>query len=81
MNTSPTTTAGIVKITATVTNEYEESYPRGRVTFVMPAGQYTVDRGRIETSIPSDDGKYVVLSVRLDLPAASSITLNVRPRD
>lgn len=65
-------------VTATVTNDYLESYPRCRLTFVLPNGQYSVDKGYIESSITSDDQKYVVLSIRVDLPAKKSITVRAR---
>ena len=67
------------EITATVTNDYMESYPRCRLTFVLPNGRYTVDRGEIESSIISDDQKFVVVNVRVDLPEKASLTVRVQP--
>jgi hypothetical protein len=62
---------------ATVTNRLFEAYPNGRVTFVMPAGEYQVTGGRLESSVVSDDGQFVVLSVRVDIPAAASVEIGV----
>ena len=66
-------------VTATVTNDLEEDIPRGRVTFVLPSAQYRVDRGLVESARASDDGRYVVLSVRADFPARQSVSITVRP--
>ena len=66
------------EITATVTNDYEEAYPQCRLTFVLPKGRYSVDQGVIESSIASDDQKYVVLSVRVDVPEKNSIAVRVQ---
>ena len=66
------------EIRATLTNEYAEDFPRCRVRFLLPAGDYRVDRGQIESSILSDDKKFVVLSIRVDAPAENSITINVQ---
>lgn len=57
------------KVTATVTNMLEDAFPDCRVTFVLPAGAYAVDGGRLETMITSDNEKYTVLTVRVDVPA------------
>lgn len=67
------------RVTATVTNDLEEDFPGGRVTFVLPAGKYAVEGGKLESSCLSDDGKYVVLSVRADFPAGNQISLTARP--
>ncbi len=63
--------------TATVTNLLEDPYANGRVTFVLPAGQYKVSGGRIETTILSDDDRYAVLSARVDIPARGSAVIRV----
>ena len=57
------------RVTATVTNRLEEAFPDGRVTFVLPAGEYSVEGGRLETAAASDDGRYTVLTARVDMPA------------
>jgi hypothetical protein len=41
----------------------------------MPKGTYTVDKGRIESTVASDDSRYVVVTVRFDLPAKSVISV------
>ncbi len=57
------------KVTATVTNMLEDAFPDCRVTFVLPAGVYAVDGERLETMVTSDDGRYTVMTVRVDVPA------------
>lgn len=64
--------------TATVTNRLVEAYPDGRVTFVMPAGTYVMNSGRIETQVRSNDGQYIILTARLDIPANTSATVSVK---
>jgi len=54
---------------ASVTNDYLEPFPNARVTFIMPHGSKRVTGGRLETSIPSDDKKYSVVTARVDVPA------------
>ena len=66
------------RVTATVTNRLEEDFPDGRVTFVLPAGEYQVEGGRLETAVVSDDGRYVVLTARMDMPAEESVRVTAR---
>ena len=61
------------RVTATVTNILEDAFPDCRVTFVLPAGAYAVDGGRLETMVTSDDERYTVLTVRVDVPAEGTI--------
>ena len=61
------------KVTAKVTNILEDMFPDCRVTFVLPAGAYAVDGGRLETMVTSDDERYTVLAVRVDVPAEGTI--------
>jgi hypothetical protein len=70
---------------ATVTNNYADEFPNCRLTFVLRLGDYTVDRGRIESAIASDGGRYTVLTVRFDVPSQKTLKLRVdresaRPR-
>ena len=65
---------------ATVTNDYVDEFPNCRLTFVLPLGDFTVDRGRIESAIASDGGHYMVLTVRFDMPSQKTLNLRVRPR-
>ena len=65
------------RMTARIQNGWEQSLPAARVLFVMPAGEYAVDRGRIESAIFSDDARFVVLSVRIDVPAAGVVSVTV----
>lgn len=69
------------EIIATVSNDYEEAFPRCRLTFVLPKGDYKADRGEIESSITSDDQKYVVLSVRVDVAMKDTTAVRVQPVD
>ncbi len=66
------------RVTATVTNRLEEAFPDGRVTFVLPAGEYSVEGGRLETAVASDDGRYTVLTARLDIPAEGIVRATAR---
>ncbi|MFC1562728.1 hypothetical protein ACFL4Z_01600 [candidate division KSB1 bacterium] len=67
-------------VKATITNDWEEDFPKCRVVFVLPNGEYITNRGYIKSSIVSDDEKYVVLSVREDIPAQSKINITVKPK-
>ena len=66
-------------LVATITNDYVESFPRGRLTFVMPAGRYRTTHGEIEQTIDSDDGRYSVVTVRIDIPARQQVRARVEP--
>lgn len=66
-------------LTATIRNDYAESFPNGRLTFVLPKGEYTVDQGRLESTFASDDNCYSVVNVRVDIPRHTSFTVRVRP--
>ena len=66
------------RVTATVTNRLEEGFPDGRVTFVLPAGEYSVEGGRLETAAASDDGRYTVLTARVDIPAEGTVRATAR---
>ena len=61
------------RVTATVTNILKDAFPDCRVTFVLPAGVYAMDGGRLETMVTSDDERYTVLTVRVDVPAKGII--------
>jgi len=63
--------------TATVVNRLLDTYPNGRVTFVVPAGKYSVTGGRLESRIRSDDGQYDVLNVRTGFPAESKVDVSI----
>ncbi len=67
--------------TATVTNRLADAYPNGRVTFLVPVGNYGVTGGRLESQVPSDDGRAVALSVRVDIPANSFIKVTTASID
>ncbi|MBT4138772.1 MAG: hypothetical protein HOE48_12695 [Candidatus Latescibacteria bacterium] len=67
-------------VTATITNKLEDAFPNCRVTFVLPAGDYEIDNGHIETLITSDDGKYTVLSVQVDAPQKSTTHITAQKK-
>ena len=69
------------KVTATVTNMLEDAFPNCRVTFVLPAGVYAVDGGRLETMVTSDDERYTVLTVGMDVPAEGTIQATAQKED
>ena len=60
-------------MTATVINRLKEDFPDGRVTYVLPAGEYSVEGGRLETAVTDDDGRYTVLTARVDFPAEGTV--------
>ena len=65
---------------ATIRNRLVEAYPNGRVTFIMPAGRYQVRGGRLESQFASDDGRYHILNVRVDIPANDLAEVSVERR-
>jgi hypothetical protein len=67
-------------VTARVANRWAQEFPNGRVVFVLPHGDYAVDGGRIESAIGSDDGRFIVLAARVDIPANGDIQVTARPR-
>ena len=69
------------RVTATVTNMLEDAFPDCRVTFVLPAGAYAVDGGRLETMITSDNEKYTVLTVRVDVPAEGTARATAQKKE
>ena len=69
------------RVTATVTNMLEDAYPDCRVTFVLPAGAYAVDGGRLETMVTSDNEKYTVLTMRVDVPAEGTARATAQKKE
>ncbi len=67
------------RITSTITNRFLDSYPNGRVTWVLPRGEYQVTGGRLESNYASDDRRFSVVTARVDIPAKSKTTLSVAP--
>ena len=63
---------------ATVSNGFADAIPNGRVTFVMPAGKYQVNKGRIESQVSSDNGQFVIVRVRIDLPPNGEVQVKIR---
>ena len=69
------------KVTATVTNMLEDAFPDCRVTFVLSAGTYAVDGGRMETMVTSDNEKHIVLTVRVDVPAEGTARATAQKKE
>jgi len=65
---------------AEVTNRLRESYSDCRVRFVLPRGDYTVVGGRLVSQIPADDGKHVVMTAVVTLPAQQTVRLQIKAR-
>jgi len=65
-------------VTANVINDLEEAFPNCRVTFILPPGDYEVNNGRVEATIVSDDGRFVILSARVDVPNEITVTVIAR---
>ncbi len=59
--------------TAIVANRLEEGYPNGRVTFVVPRGEYQITGGRLESQVRSDHDRFDVIGVRVDIPSVDSM--------
>jgi len=64
-------------ISATVKNRLVDAYPNGRVTFVVPAGTYEVAGGRLESQFLSDDSRFRILTVRVDIAPSGSVEVSV----
>ena len=63
------------RVTARIVNEFEESFENCRLKIVVPRGRYAVDRGRIESTFDSDNGRYTVITVRVDVGADTQVDL------
>jgi len=77
---SPANDGQQTTVTARIENDWEQAFPSGRVTLVMPAGEYEVDRGRIDAATASDDGRFTVLAIRLDVPAKGAVEVTAARR-
>lgn len=66
-------------ISATAINELPVRIDAARVVFLVPAGNYRADRGRIVQAVTSDDGQWAEVTVRIGLEANSRqrITLHL----
>ncbi len=65
-------------LTALVTNRLNETY-RGNVQFIMPKAGYATDNGQVTNAVNSDDGKYSIVNVAVELPAQRTISLTLSP--
>jgi hypothetical protein len=69
------------KVTGTVFNDLEETFPNCRAVFVMPrTTHFDVDNAQLEHVITSDNGSFSVVSVRFTLPAKDSLKVSVAGR-
>jgi hypothetical protein len=68
------------RISTTVSNSLLDSWPNGRVTWVLPQGDYAVKGGRLESNVTSDDGRFSVVSARMDIPASGQTVVAVEPK-
>jgi hypothetical protein len=66
--------------TATITNRLKDVFPNGRISLVLPAGDYRVAGGRLESQVTSDNGKLVVLTLRAEIPANGRIDVSAQPK-
>jgi len=66
-------------VRATVRNPLRVALQDARVRFLMPAGQYGAEPGRIVQALRSDDGRFVEVVVSVDVPAQGRVDVEVRP--
>jgi hypothetical protein len=67
-------------VTARIANDWHQEFPNGRITFVLPKGEYKVDNGRIESVVASDDSRFVIMTARVDIPAKSAVSVTASAR-
>lgn len=65
------------RLIAQVENDLDEAFPAARVQFVLPRGKYRVNGARAESMVDSDDGRFTVISARVDVAAQSAATVSV----
>lgn len=68
-------------INSTINNQLLDPYPNGRVSWILPSGSYQITGGRLESNYASDDGRFSVVTARVDIPAKSTTIVSARPRD
>lgn len=65
---------------AIVINEYNQSFPRARITLLVPVNEYSVNNGSIQSISISDDGKLAEVIIAIDLSANSRISMELTPK-
>lgn len=65
---------------ATITNETETVFLRGRVRLVLRRGAYQSDQGKVLQAFDADDGTRTVLDLEVAIPAHSKVLLRVSPK-
>ncbi len=63
---------------AQVINRLRESYSNCRVRFVVPKGDYQVRGGQLVSKVLADGGKYVALTVSLNVPADQTVPITIK---
>lgn len=66
--------------TAVLTNEYPQRFIHARIRFLMRAGQYRLEGGKVLQTFQSDSGSTTVIDAEIDAQARSEIKLTVRPK-
>jgi hypothetical protein len=71
------------RISTTIDNALLDPYPKGRVTWLLPHGEYRVDgdNAQLESNIASDNSLFSVVTARVDIPASSETIVTVVPED
>jgi len=69
------------RISTTIHNALLDPYPGGRVTWLLPRGEYRIDgdAAQLESNITSDDAQFSVVTARVDIPASSETVVSVVP--
>jgi len=60
---------------ARVVNQFREPFPGCRLDWVLPRGEYTVAGAELRGAWDSDDARWTVLTLRLDVPAEGARAL------
>lgn len=64
-------------LTATIKNRINYSFKGCRVRFVMPRGEYTIDKGTVLQSFDNDD--ISVYDIRVPVEASGSVSVTIKP--
>ena len=62
---------------AILVNKFPVEFPEARVRFVMPKGNYTVSRGRVEQVIENETMS--IIDVRVQLESSSTTSIDIEP--
>jgi hypothetical protein len=67
------------RIATTIRNSLLDPWPNGRITWILPRGEYAVSGGRIESNVASDDRRFSLVTARVDIPANGQTVIGVEP--